>query len=147
MDNLINSILEKTSTTDKKEFLDTLIIEKNDLVNVCKALKENEKLKFDFLMCLSGVDYKEYFEVVYHLYSMEYGYKITLKVKINHQNPEVDSVSFIWKTANWHEREAYDLLGIKFNNHPDLRRILLPSDWSDGYPLRKDYTYKPDKYD
>ncbi|MFH1407388.1 MAG: NADH-quinone oxidoreductase subunit C, partial [Candidatus Omnitrophota bacterium] len=113
----------------------------------CKTLKEDEKLRFDYLMCLSGVDYKEYFEVVYHLYSMERGRRAAVKVKLSREKPEVDSVSSLWKSANWHEREAFDLLGIRFNNHPDLRRILLPEDWGEGFPLRKDYEHKPDQYD
>ena len=77
--------------------------------------------------------------VVYHLESTVHGHKMVLKVKISdRENPAVDTVSDIWKTAEFHEREVYDLFGIKFNNHPDLRRILLEEDW-EGYPLRKDY--------
>lgn len=147
MDDLVNEILDKIKTTATENLIPVLTVEKSNLLDTCKLLKENEKLKFDYLMCISGVDYKEYFEVVYHLYSMSYKYKIVLKLKLEHSNPEVDSVSSIWKTANWHEREAFDLFGISFRNHPDLRRILLPADWEDVYPLRKDYEYKPDQYD
>lgn len=147
MDNLINVILEKIKSEPSKDIIPILTVERSDLHNTCKILKENDKLKFDYLMCISGVDYREYLEVVYHLYSLNHGHKICLKVKLDRGNPDIDSVVSIWKSANWHEREAFDLLGIRFNNHPDLRRILLPYEWSEGYPLRKDYEHKPDQYD
>src|SRR5208283_5124473 len=92
-------------------------------------LREDADLQFDYLMCLSGVDYgKNVLGVVYHLASMQHRHKITVKVEIPADNPEVPSVSSIWPTANWHEREAYDMIGIKFIGHPDLRRMLLPED-------------------
>ncbi len=118
-------------------------------------LRDNEELKFDSLMCLSGVDdangekVKEEDEseiikggtlsVYYHLDSTQLKHKITLKVSAPRENPEVESVESVWRIADWHEREAYDLIGIKFLNHPDLRRILMPYDWDAGHPLRKDY--------
>ena len=77
--------------------------------------------------------------VVYHLESIELKHKIVLKVLLQRENPDVQSVSCVWRCADWHEREAYDLIGINFLNHPDLRRILMPYDWEAGYPLRKDY--------
>ena len=105
------------------------------------ALHRTEGLYFDFLSCLTGLDNgpeAATMEVIYHLASVPYNYQLAVKVTVDRENPEVDSVSDIWKSANWHEREAYDLLGIRFRNHPDLRRILLPADW-EGFPLRKDY--------
>ncbi len=109
------------------------------LVDTCKELKENADLAFNCLMCLSGVETKEELQVVYHLYSMKYGIKVTLRVGGSLEVEFiVPTVSEIWPTADWHEREAYDLYGIKFDNHQDLRRILLPDDW-EGHPLRKDY--------
>lgn len=113
-------------------------VSKDGLIAVCKFLNYDDELLFDYLMCLSGVDWKENLEVVYHLYSMTYNHKIVLKVNVSKEQPRVPSVSGIWATANWHEREAYDLFGIIFEGHPDLRRILLPEDW-EGHPLRKDY--------
>ncbi|HEX3072861.1 MAG TPA: NADH-quinone oxidoreductase subunit C, partial [Ignavibacteriales bacterium] len=77
--------------------------------------------------------------VYYHLYSIKHNHKVTLKVYTERENPEIETVSFVWRTADWHEREAYDMLGIKFLHHPDLRRILLPDDWEAGSPLRKDF--------
>lgn len=121
-----------------------LIIHKDYIVAVCAELKENKETWFDFLSCISGVDYgDEGFGVVYHLASIPYKTQLTLKVKLANireepQLPIVESVSSIWRTAEWHERETFDLMGIFFDKHPDLRRILLPDDWQ-GYPLRKDY--------
>jgi len=107
--------------------------------DVAQFLRDDEKTHFDSLMCLSGVDYTEgKLGVVYHLHSTKWDHKITLKVDVPVDNPHCQSVESVWKTANWHEREAFDLYGIFFDAHPDLRRILLPEDW-EGYPLRKDY--------
>jgi len=92
-------------------------------------------------MCLSGVDYGNgTLGVVYHIYSMKHAHSFVLKVKVPVENPVVKSVESVWKSANWHEREAYDMFGIVFEGHPDLRRILMPYDWPEGsYPLRKDF--------
>ncbi len=108
------------------------------ILEVAKFLRDDEEMLFDFLSCLSGVDLKGKLGVTYQLFSMVKRHKITLKVEVSTETPDVQSVESIWKTANWHEREAYDLFGINFTGHPDLRRILLPYDW-EGHPLRKDY--------
>lgn len=107
---------------------------------VSKFLRDDEQLRFNYLMCLSGVHYpnENELEVVYHLHSTTLGHTLVLKVRVPEKEPNVPSVESIWKTANWHEREAFDLLGIHFEGHPDLRRILTPEDW-EGHPLRKDY--------
>ena len=123
-----------------------LIIQPDKIDEVCLELRNNQKCYFDFLSCLTGVDYgveANKFGVVYHLASIPYKTQLTLKVIKEHDRnsadlPSFKTVSHIWKTADWHEREAYDLVGIYFEGHPDLRRILLPDDW-EGYPLRKDY--------
>lgn len=106
-------------------------------LELCQTLYD---LGFEYLNCLSGVDWIEEgeLEVVYHISSLRHPRKATIKVRVPRQNPVVRSVVSIWKTANWHEREAYDLLGIHFEGHPDLRRILTSEDWV-GHPLRKDY--------
>ena len=101
-------------------------------------LRDDQNFQFDVLMCLSGVDYPEYLEVVYHLHSMKFNHKLTLKSKVSKNKAKIPSVAWVWRTADWHERETYDLFGIEFVDHPDLRRILLPEDWK-GFPLRKDY--------
>lgn len=107
---------------------------------VTKFLRDSSDLRFDTLMCLSGVHYPadEELAVVYHLDSTELHHKITLKVRVPIENPHVPSIESIWKTANWHEREVWDLLGIIFDDHPNHQRILCPDDW-EGHPLRKDY--------
>jgi NADH:ubiquinone oxidoreductase subunit C len=108
------------------------------LHTLAKSLKENVNTSFDFLFCLSAVDWGQELGVVYHLRSTKYGHTVVLKVRTgDRQNPAFDSVTDIWKTADFHEREAFDLMGIRFNNHPDLRRLFLDSSW--GFPLRKDY--------
>ena len=102
-------------------------------------MKENSATAFDYLFCQSGVDWPTQLEVVYHLESMEHGHTVVLKVKTtDRETPTIDTVCDIWPTAEYHEREIFDLYGIVFNNHPDLRRILLTDDW-EGYPMRKDY--------
>ena len=123
-----------------------LIIPASEIVQVCKELYENEQTYFDSLSCLTGVDNGSEvntLEVIYNLYSIPYNHHLMLKVILQRNQPEellpeVPTVSYIWKTAEWHEREAFDLVGISFSGHPDLRRILLPADW-EGHPLRKDY--------
>lgn len=118
-----------------------LLINVHQLVDVCSFLHEQEGLYFDSLSCLTGIDNGPdhgTMEVAYNLYSIPYNHYLMLKVQVDRTNPQVPSVASIWRTADWHEREAYDLLGITFDGHPDLRRILLPNDWV-GYPLRKDY--------
>ncbi|HLX11750.1 MAG TPA: NADH-quinone oxidoreductase subunit C [Bacteroidota bacterium] len=109
------------------------------ILEVSRFLHESPELSFDYLMCLSGMDNgKGMLGVVYHLASMEKKHKIVLKVEVPVATPAVPSVESIWRAANWHEREAFDMIGITFTGHPDLRRILLPDDW-EGHPLRKDY--------
>ena len=105
---------------------------------VCQFLRDDDDLAFDALMNCSGVDYGDELGVVYHLYSMNHRHKIVLKVNVSREQAEIPTVADIWRTADWHEREIFDLYGIHFTNHPDMRRILLPDDW-EGYPLRKDY--------
>ena len=123
-----------------------LLIAPESIADVCLELRDNPKTYFDFLSCLSGVDYgvaEGRFGVVYHLASIPYNLQLVLKVSQENDRsldnlPAFPSIAAVYKSADWHEREAYDMLGIFFTNHPDLRRILLPDDW-EGFPLRKDY--------
>lgn len=128
------------------------------LLDVCLFLRDDSQLRFDFLSCISGVDYFEpdpkkaaklkwepHLEVVYHLWSVPNKTTLVLKVILPRWKddapgnlPEVPSVAGVWRTADWHEREVYDLSGVFFTGHPDLRRILCPEDWQ-GHPLRRDY--------
>lgn len=122
-----------------------LQVEAGQLLKVSQVLHRHEELYFDFLQCISGVDNgveKGTMEVIYHLHSIPFNYFLALQVIVprpeGNQLASVPSVASIWRTADWLERETYDLMGIQFTEHPDLRRILLPADWK-GYPLRKDY--------
>lgn len=123
-----------------------LLIAPHKIAEVCLELRNNPKTYFDFLSCLSGIDYgveSRKFGVIYHLASIPYQTQLTLKVIREHDRetgelPVFQSITKVYHSAEWHEREAYDMVGIFFDGHPDLRRILLPDDW-DGFPLRKDY--------
>lgn len=116
------------------------VIEPGAIRGVAQFLHAEPDLYFDHLMCLSGVDYgpDKNLGVVYHLNSLKHLHRFCLKVEVPRDDPRVPSVESVWRTADWHERECYDLFGIVFEDHPDLRRILLPDDW-EGWPLRKDY--------
>lgn len=118
----------------------TVVVKKDDIVAICASLKADEG--FNFLTDLCGVDYlgkkSDRFMVVYNVYNISTHERLRLKVSVSESEPTVDTVSSVWGTANWHERECWDLMGISFNQHPDLRRILMPADWV-GHPLRKDY--------
>lgn len=114
------------------------------ILDIMLFLRDEDDLKFDYMACLSGMDYKESLGVVYHLYSTTQKHRITVKVDLPKDNPQVPSVSKVWRTADWHEREAYDMFGIIFEGHENLIRILSPYDWV-GHPLRKDYK-QPEEY-
>ncbi len=116
------------------------IVEPAEILAVCRFLRDDERLTMDHLECLAGVDYKDRVEAVYIMYSMKHKHRFALKCRMPREGAHLPSVESVWGVANWHEREAYDLVGIVFDGHSDLRRILLPDDW-DGYPLRKDYKF------
>lgn len=117
-----------------------IVVAPEKIREVARFLRDEDGLRFDSLMCLSGVHYQkeEQLGVTYHLHSTSEKHKVTLKVLMPQDNAHVPTVEQIWKTADWHEREAFDMFGIRFDGHPDHRRILCPDDW-EGYPLRKDY--------
>ncbi len=121
------------------EFL-SLDIDRTNLVAVCRFLRD--QLGFDLLSSISGVDMLDHLETVYHLRSTVRGQLLQLKVRLDHEEPEVDSVVSVWPTANWLERETYDMFGIKFAGHPDLRRMLLDDDF-EGFPLLKSFHQVP----
>jgi NADH-quinone oxidoreductase subunit C len=114
------------------------------LAQACAFLRDDPRLYFDYLSCLSGIDLGPQdgrMGVVYHLMSIPHGHRIVLKAFVPRdlaEGPSLPSVAGVWHSAEWHEREAYDLFGLRFAGHPDLRRILMPEDW-EGHPLRKDY--------
>ncbi len=134
---LIRSFDKEAEIKEGKQFLEVNVPASN-LYKLAKQLREDENTDFDFLFCLTGVDYGNDLGVVYHIRSTKYNHSVVLKTRISDRNnPTIDSVSDIWKTADFNEREVYDLLGIRFTNHPDLRRLFLDRSW--GFPLRKDY--------
>ncbi|CAM4475181.1 NADH-quinone oxidoreductase subunit C [Paenibacillus endophyticus] len=115
-----------------------IIINNSYWREVSRLLKEHGELQFNYLRNVSGVDYETHMEVVYHLYSLSTKREAAFKVKTERDAAAVFSATPVWATANWNEREIYDLLGIDFPGHPDMRRIMMPDDWV-GHPLRKDY--------
>jgi NADH-quinone oxidoreductase subunit C len=119
----------------------TVVVSRAQIAEICQVLKDDPDLRFDMLMDMAGVDYlgrEPRFEVVYHLYSVPHNRRLRLKVRVPEGDLVVPTVSAVWSTANWHEREAFDMLGIAFADHPDLRRIYMPDDYP-GHPLRKDF--------
>jgi NADH-quinone oxidoreductase subunit C len=110
-----------------------------DLVEVGRALRDDENLKLDFLCCITGIDAVEHFEAIYSLASVSKKVRLDLKVIMNHDKPEIESVQGIWPAANWYEREIWELYGINVLNHDNLTRFLLPDDWDQGHPMRKDW--------
>ena len=133
-------------SADTKNPQPALNVPAQGIADICRFLHEDERLYFDYLACITAIDNgaaADTMELVYNLTSIPYGLDLTLKTVFPRNTneaplPVVPTVSHIWRTADWHEREAYDLMGIRFEGHADLRRILLPEDW-EGHPLRKDY--------
>lgn len=122
----------------------TFLVDKNSIVEICQFLRDDEELSFDLLVDLCGVDRakrKDRFEVVYHLTSLKNKFRIRLKTRVDEKDCQVESVTSVYPTANWHERETYDMFGIIFKNHPDLRRMYMPEEF-EYYPLRKDFPLK-----
>ncbi|SHG09172.1 NADH dehydrogenase subunit C [Flavobacterium fluvii] len=131
-------IPELEFTEEKSQFLN-ITVQPEHLHQLMSQLKSNPKTNFNYLFCLSGVDWEVAMGVVYHLESTIHRHSIVVKVKTtDRENPTFDSVCDIWYTAEFHEREVFDFFGIKFNNHPNLKRLFLTEEW-DGFPLRKDY--------
>lgn len=136
--NLISSWAEGIEFDEEQEYLQ-VTLPGETLHEVAVQLKNNPETAFDYLFCQSGIDWPDHLEVVYHLESTQHNHIIVARTKTEgRETAEVDTVCDIWPTAEFHEREIYDLYGVVFRNHPDLRRLLLTDDW-EGYPLRKDY--------
>jgi len=131
------ALKNKFSDTIEEASSGCLVLPKEDILRAINFLKR--EYGFDYLMNLAALDYKDRLAVVYNLYSFKLKEKANLKVILPRDNPAIESITEIYAAANWQEREAFDLIGINFIDHPDLRRILLPDDYI-GYPLRKDYT-------
>lgn len=137
MAGLFREALPGVQMTAEQTAIDVAItVRREDLLQVMQTAREDERLAFDFLRCLSGVDYLDELEVVYHLYSYKLGHSAAVKVRAPPDDPHLPTVSHLWQTANWHEREAAELFGFVFDGHPDLRPLLTEEGL--GYhPLRK----------
>ncbi|HUX97722.1 MAG TPA: NADH-quinone oxidoreductase subunit C [Bacteroidales bacterium] len=137
LEEFIKSLIPETDVKIGKQYVEVTVTPAS-LHSTAKLLRDNEETRFDFLLCITGVDWGQDLGIIYHLRSTLFGHAIVLKTMVcDRINPVVDTISDLWNTADFHEREVYDLLGIKFANHPDLRRLFLDSSW--GFPLRKDY--------
>jgi NADH-quinone oxidoreductase subunit C len=151
---IVNLLQEKLGPhisigTDTNATPQAILVPAPHIAEICQVLHEHPHMYFDYLACITALDNgpeKGTLEIIYNLYSIPYNLQLMIKVivvrnKLDEPLPTIPTVSHIWQAANWHEREAYDLLGIHFSGHPDLRRILLPADW-EGYPLRTDYVHQ-----
>jgi NADH-quinone oxidoreductase subunit C len=141
---IIKPLCQTEPTIDEAASPKAIKISAQDLVLAMDALYRNPTTYFDMLSCITGIDngvQVATMEVVYNLYSIPFNHHLMVKVTLPRDHAAVDSVSHIWRTANWHEREIFDMYGVNFKNHPDLRRILMPADW-EGHPLRKDYSHQ-----
>ena len=139
LQNLIGTWIPELEFSEEGSQFLNILVQPQNLHQLMKKLKENSETKFDYLFCLTGMDWGEKLGVVYHLESTSYRHQLVVKVETDdRENPVIDSVYDIWATAEFHEREVFDFFGIKFNNHPNLKRLFLTDEW-EGFPLRKDY--------
>lgn len=138
LEQLLPGVIEETSVYRGDT---TIRVPRERIAEVCRILRGDEQTHFDYLIDVTAVDWdvrEPRFDVVYHMRSIPLGHALRIKVGVE-DGESVPSVTGIWDLANWGERETYDMFGIPFEGHPDLRRILMPEDWEDGFPLRKDY--------
>ena len=117
----------------------TINIDAADWPALAQQLRTDASLHFDYLFCLTCIDWKTHLTMVYHLTSTKFRHNIVIKSKLDRSNPEIESVSHIWRTADFHEREVYEMFGVNFLNHPDLRLLILPDGWEGKNPMRKDF--------
>lgn len=127
-----------SATIEEGEWLN-LNIAVGDFLSAMEVLRKKPELNFDYLFCETCVDWKTHLTMVYHLESTQYRHQVVVKVKLDRTKPEIETVSHIWRTAEFHEREVYELFGVNFLNHPDLRLLILPEGWEGKNPLRKDF--------
>ncbi|MCX6249211.1 MAG: NADH-quinone oxidoreductase subunit C [Bacteroidetes bacterium] len=134
----VQALVPEAQLEENKQFI-TFVIPAEKMHDLALSLKYNEDLAFDYLFCLTGVDTVKHLVVVYHLASTKHGHSLVLKAQTtDRENPAFDTICDIWKSGEFYEREVFDMFGIRFNNHPDLRRIFLDENWK-GFPFRKDY--------
>ena len=116
-----------------------MILTPTDLLIATEILRNKPELNFDYLFCLTCIDWKTHLTMVYHLDSTTYRDQVVIKIQLDRNKPEIETVSHIWRTAEFHEREVYEMFGVNFLNHPDLRLLILPDGWEGRNPLRKDF--------
>jgi NADH:ubiquinone oxidoreductase subunit C len=134
----LTELLPAATFDESGEWLN-MNIAAGDIVTTAELLRTNPDLTFDYLFCLTCVDWKTHLTMVYHLESTKDRHQLVIKVKLERDKPEIQTVSHIWKTAEFHEREVYEMFGVNFLNHPDLRLLILPDGWEGKNPMRKDY--------
>jgi NADH:ubiquinone oxidoreductase subunit C len=134
----ITELLPAAAFEEGGEWL-TINIEAADWLTFAQQLRQDETLLFNYLFCLTCIDWKTHLTMVYHLSSTEYRHNIVVKAKLDRNKPEIETVSHIWRTAEFHEREVYEMFGVDFLHHPDLRLLILPDGWEGKNPLRKDF--------
>lgn len=134
----ITALLPTATFEEGGEWLN-IVIASNDWLSFAKQLRHDGSLQFDFLFCLTCIDWKTHLTMVYHLRSTASRDNIVVKANLDRSTPEIGSVSDIWKTANFHEREVYEMFGVNFLDHPDLRLLILPDGWERKNPMRKDF--------
>ncbi len=136
--NRLTELLPAIAFEEGTELL-TANVEAGAWLSLAQSLRGEPELGFDYLFCVTCVDWKTHIGMVYHLDSTSHRHSLVIKIKLDHKMPEVETVSHIWKTAEFHEREAYEMFGVNFLNHPDLRLLILPDGWEGRNPMRKDY--------
>jgi NADH:ubiquinone oxidoreductase subunit C len=134
----ITELLPSATYDESSEWLN-ISIDQNNWALLAQQLRNDENLHFDYLFCLTCVDWKTHLSMVYHLTSTKFRHNIVIKSVLQNASPEIESVSHIWKTAEFHEREVYEMFGVNFLNHPDLRLLILPDGWEGKNPMRKDF--------
>lgn len=134
----ITELLPTAAFEEGTEWL-TLNIEPPQWLPFATQLRNDEALHCDFLFCLTCIDWKTHLTMVYHLTSTKFRHNIVVKAKLGNASPQIESVSSIWQTANFHEREVYEMFGVNFSNHPDLRLLILPDGWEGKNPMLKDF--------
>ena len=134
----ISTLLPSAIMEDGSDFL-TTNIEATDWLTFAQQLRNDASLQFNFLFCLTCIDWKTHLTMVFHLRSTIHRHEVVVKAKLDRTNPEIETVSHIWRTAEFHEREVYEMFGVKFLNHPDLRLLILPDGWEGKKPMLKDF--------
>ncbi|HVM89967.1 MAG TPA: NADH-quinone oxidoreductase subunit C [Puia sp.] len=134
----ITELLPAVTFEEGGEWLN-IHLDANTWVPAVQTLRYNEFLSFDYLFCLTCVDWKTHLTMVYHFSSTKHRHNVVVKIKLDRNKPEIETVSLIWRTAEFHEREVYEMFGVVFINHPDLRLLILPDGWEGKNPLRKDF--------